>query len=144
MEKDNSRMSCSTPVCSWKNEWIVRPCFTSDSKGVVKKKLWTLCPVIDSVHFSSNLWSSAHFCFFLHFPTWSQNSSFSLCFFSSIMPVTCKVMSWWKWLLSKREWLVNRESHLPTVNPNTLWSQFQANISRMVGRINTRTSALSS
>ena len=30
-----------------------------------------------------------------------------------------------------------------TVNPNTLWSQFQAYISRMVGRINTGTSALS-
>ncbi len=29
------------------------------------------------------------------------------------------------------------------VNPNTLWSQFLANISRMVGRINTGTSALS-
>ena len=37
----------------------------------------------------------------------------SVYFCSSIMPVACKVMSWWKWLLSKREWLVNRESHLP-------------------------------
>ena len=31
-----------------------------------------------------------------------------------------------------------------TVNPNTLCSQFQANISRMAGRINTGTSVLSS
>ncbi len=30
-----------------------------------------------------------------------------------------------------------------TVNPNTLWCQFQANISKMVGRINTGTSVLS-
>ncbi len=48
-------------------------------------------------------------------------------------------------VITLRSCNLNIESTLiTTVNPNTMWSHFQANISRMVGLINTGTSVLSS